>query len=211
MSKAGSLRGKTLNSQKIDTELEKIITTSFEYNMDSPKSWLHTAWQLKRAAEEIDTFNLIGRGFSNGTAKGHDAELLFLTPVYRFLVGLSFENLLKGIIIAHGTPAGSKGKLNNHFKSHNINMLLKKVDYTKCSLTWEEEEILKEQQQFVKWAGRYPISTKVEDYTICKVYSSEKHRKELELWERLSEHLKEVGWINKSGTRVYEKSKKQIP
>ena len=211
MSKTGSLRGKTSNSQKIDTELEKIKKTSFEYNMDSPKSWLHTAWQLKRAAEEIDIFNLPGRGFSNGTAKGRDVELLLLTSVYRFLMGLSFENLLKGIIIAHGTPAGSKGKLNNHFKSHDFNMLLKKLDYTKCSLTREEEEILKEQQQFVKWAGRYPISTKVEDYTIAQGYSSKKNRKELELWERLSEHINEVGWANKCGTRVYKKSKKQAP
>jgi hypothetical protein len=200
-----------MNSQKIDSGLEKITRNAFEYNMDSPKSWLHTAWTLKRAAEEIDTFNLPGRGFSNGTPKGRDTELLLLTNVYRFLMGQSFENLLKGIIITHGTPAGSKGKINKLFKSHDINVLLKKLDYTKCSLTKEEEEILKEQQQFVKWAGRYPISTKVEDYTIAHGYSSKKNRKELELWERLSEHIKEVGWANKCGTRVYKKSNKQAP
>ena len=172
--------------------------------MDSPNSWLYTAWQLKRAAEEIDTFNLPGRGFSNWTAKGRDADLLLLTSVYRFLMGLSFENLLKGIIIAHGTPAGSKGKLNNHFKSHDINMLLKKLDYTKCSLTREEEEILKEQQQFVKWAGRYPISKKAEDFTIGLQYSANKNSKELELWKRLAEHLDKVGWAIKMGPRFYK-------
>ena len=181
-----------LNSQKIDIEFVKRITrTSFEFKMNSPESWLYTAWQLKRAAEEIDTLNLQGRGFSNRTAKGRDAELFLLIPVYRFLMGQSFENLIKGIIIAHGTPAGIKGKL--ELKSHNIDMLLKKIDYTKCSLKREEEEILKEQQQFVEWAGRYPISTKVEDYTIILAYSSEKNRKELELWKRLSEYLKGFG------------------
>jgi hypothetical protein len=203
-------------------ELEKMARTSFEYTLNCPNSWLNIAWRLKRAADEINIYNLPGKGLwnfmqfpdralENSLVKEHDTELIHLTPVYRFLMGQSFENLLKGIIIAQGTPAGSNGKLNKDFKSHNINMLLEKIDYTKCSITGEEEEILKEQQQYVKWAGRYPISTKAEDFTIVQAYSYDNNRKELELWKRLAEHLDKVGWANKCGTRVYKKSKKQAP
>jgi hypothetical protein len=194
------------NSQKTDTWLQELKNTSFECNMESPEAWLNAAWKLKRAAEEIDTFSLLGRGFSNHTAKGRDAELLLLMPVYRLLMGLSFENLLKGIIVAHGKPAGSKGKLDKSFKEHEISKLLEQLDTNKCALISEEREILKELQQYVIWAGRYPIPLTAKNYQIALAYSSEKHRKELILWERLAEHLKDIGWIKKGdGRKIYLK------
>jgi hypothetical protein len=188
--------------------LQEMKKLSFECKLDSPAAWWHTAWMLKRAAEEIDTFNLPGKGFLNHTAKGRDAELYQLMPVYRFLMGRSFENLLKGILIAHGEPAGSDRKLdelNKSFTTHKISELGKKLK-NKFDLDDEEIEILKENEPYMLWSGCYPISKEAENYEIVLTYSSEKNRKELELWERLSEHLNDVGWIKKGdGRKIYLK------
>ena len=184
-------------------ELKEIVHLSFECTLDSPGSWYFSAWRLKRAAEEIDTFTLLGRGFSNQQAKGRDAELQFLTPVYRFLLGQAFENLLKGIIIAHGKPAGSNGKLLESFRKHEIKSLLEKLDPSQCTLTSEEQAILFDLQQYVEWAGRYPIPTKADTHQIVLGYSSEQHRKELELWERLSQHLRDIGWFKKDHGKIF--------
>lgn len=187
-------------------DMEEIVRLSFECALDSPGSWFFSAWRLKRAAEEIDTFSLSNRGFSNHQAKGRDAELQFLTPVYRFLMGQAFENLLKGIIIAHGKPAGFNGKIDESFAKHRINNLLEKLDSSQCTLSSEERAILVELQQYVEWAGRYPIPKSADNYQIALVYSSEQHRKEIALWERLSQHLKDIGWFKKGdGVKIYLK------
>ncbi len=185
--------------------LQEMKRLSFKCKLDSPAAWLHTAWMLKRAAEEIDTLRIWtpGRGFSNHTAKGRDAELYQLMPVYRFLMGRSFENLLKGILVAHIEPAGNDGKLHELKKSfnHNISELGKKLK-NKFDLDDEEIEILKENEPYITWAGCYPISKKAENYEIALTYSNITHDKELELWERLSEHLKDVGWFKKGDGRI---------
>ena len=180
--------------------IKKMKSISFECTLNSPLAWQYNAWLLKRTAEEIDTFSLSNRGFSNCQAKGKDVELSLLISVYRLLMGLSFENLLKGIIIAHGTPAGSNGKLNDSFGQHNIDKLLKQVDENSITLTKEDRNILKELQPYVEWVGRYPIPKKVNNHQIAFGYGSEIHKKELNLWKRLSKHLKDVGWHKKAGS-----------
>lgn len=178
-----------------DQEINRIKRRSFENRKDSPIEWLYTAWTLKRAAEEIDTFSIQGRSLSSHKAKGGDAGLLLLRPVYRLLMGLSFENLLKGIIIAHGKATEYEGKLDRSLKTHNINKLLDKLGANKCPLSEEEKNILKEFTEDIVWTGRYPIPKDEDSHQIVIGYSSKKHPQELKLWERLSEHLKDVGYI----------------
>ena len=98
--------------------LDKAAKTSYERILKEPDNWVYTAALLRRAAEEIDTFTLQGRGFSNHTQNEKDTELLSLIGIYRFLIGISFENLLKAIIIAHGKKIGRR------IFTHNVNCLI---------------------------------------------------------------------------------------
>jgi len=52
--------------------------------------------------------------------------------VYNLLLGYSFENLLKGIVVAQRGSAGSVDKMDKDLKTHNMKRL---YDYLK-SIAW---------------------------------------------------------------------------
>ncbi len=142
--------------------MDKETRTSYKRILNDPDDWVHTAALLRRVAEEINTFRLSSRGLSN--LKQNELEIVSLMQVGRFLMGLSFENLLKAIIIAHG-----KSPL---FK-HDINRLIEQIDSSRLNLTDEEKGILIELEEYVLWEGRYPIPKNAGKHKIVHVYSSE--------------------------------------
>lgn len=164
----------------------------WESHVKDPWHWVNQAWMFKRAAEEIDTFSLVGRGFSNNTESERDRELKLLIPIYRFLLGISFENLLKGIIIAHGKTVACDGKLLTWFKSHDVRELVRQIDKNRLSVTPEEIAILAEFKEYVVWQGRYPIPTDVKNHVVGLGFSSTIHTKGLALWGRLYKHVNEL-------------------
>ena len=193
--------------------IQEHINKSFHCTSNSPAAWLKSAWQLKRTSEEIDTFSLPGRGFSNHTENDRDAELGWLTPVYRFLIGQSFENLLKGIIIAQGRTSSSNGKLHKSLSTHSIHNLIELLDNSLVKLTDEDKKILNDLQEYVEWAGRYPISKKANKYKIALGFSNTIHRKEIDLWNRLFYYLKDIGnwFINGDGIKIHLKDDDETP
>ena len=84
----------------------------YEKVCDTPAAWLDVAEVLRLAADHID-FRPID--FNNPSRAAVE-----LIPVQKMLVGLSFENLLKGLLIAFGRPAREKGKLAGHLRKHRI-------------------------------------------------------------------------------------------
>lgn len=165
--------------------LDKQARASYERILKEPDDWVYTAVLLRRAAEEIDTFALPGRGFSNHTQNDKDTELYSLIGVYRFLIGMSFENLLKAVAIWHGK------KIESNMFTHKINDLIDQIDASRLNLTDEEKGILIELEEYVLWEGRYPIPKKADKHKIVHGFSSEQHRKERALWERLFKHVNE--------------------
>ena len=154
--------------------LDRETRTSYERILKEPDDWVYTAVLLRRATEEIDTFTLQGRGFSNRTQNEKDTELFSLIGIYRFLIGSSFENLLKAIIIWHGK------KIESNIFTHNIDSLVGQIDASRLNLTKEEKAILIELEEYVFWEGRYPIPKNAGKHKIVHAYSSEQHRKELD-------------------------------
>jgi hypothetical protein len=178
----------------MDTKLKAII---FDATSDSPGSWLLEAMRLKVAAERIDWL------FKPVT---EDEQTVSLMPTYRFLIGLSFENLIKGILHTQGHKVVQNGEFTKLFSKHDLVYLVSKLDPTRMSITKEELGILRELTPYVIWAGRYPIPKSHNDImAIC--HGSDEHGRELGLWVRLKEHLANTSWIMKGapGTTGYHK------
>lgn len=74
------------------------------------------------------------------------------------LMGLSLENLLKGILFKSGKCSIEEGKLPRSVKTHNLNELCREAG-VKIEDTYEEKTFLQRLSEQVDWAGKYPIPT----------------------------------------------------
>ena len=169
--------------------LEKIINRQYDGALDDPMAWFRSAWKLKRAAQEFGTMSR--PGWSNGIPDDpKERELANLMPVYRFLIGQSFENLLKALLVSQGHSAGTGGRLAKSFKIHSLETLAGRLDKTNFPMSNEELETLLDLQPYLDWAGRYPIPTERAQHSIALGFSSTQHYNERRLWERIAATLK---------------------
>lgn len=178
----------------MDDKLKRII---FDAGTVSPGSWLLEAMTLKVAAERVDWL------FKPVTQEEQTTSLM---TVYRFLMGLSFENLIKGILHTQGHKVTENDRFTKLFSKHDLGYLISKVAPSRLSITKEETDILHDLTPYVIWAGRYPFSKQQRDMIVLLNGSAE-HRRELELWEKLKEHLANTSWIMKGtpGEKGYRK------
>jgi len=176
-------------------ETNQFLELQFEHIHKSPASWLVMAHHLKWCADRVCWFNVEYRAYR--LTEDEHMSLGFVIPTYRMLLGLSFENLLKGIVIAQGKSVAEGGKLKKEFKTHDTQSLLSEINWSKFSLSTQERELLCELKHYVVWQGRYPIPTKKEEYRIS-FHESTAYRIEQELWTRISEYLQDIGWCLKA-------------
>ncbi len=178
----------------MDRKYKKI---AFDAATESPGSWLIEAMQLKVAAERIDWL------FKPVTEA---EQTLSLMTTYRLLIGLSFENLIKGILHAQGNKVIENGKFTKLFSKHDLKDLANKLDPSEINITENEKNILKDLTPYVIWAGRYPLPRNKNDI-IAKCHGSAEYKRELELWEKLKEYLANISWIMKGtpGKKSYHK------
>ena len=78
--------------------------------------------------------------------------------VAMMLAGLAIENLLKAIYISANPAFNESGKFN--VATHD---LLKLADDINLALTEEERVLIERLEQFLTWAGRYPVPLFTED------------------------------------------------
>lgn len=188
----------------------------FDRAAKSPSDWLFLAYQLRNSASRVDWLaekNIQSIYEASNCYEldprldllpwRHNPDLMRAFPVYRMLMGYSFENLLKGIRIAQGTPAGADGKLENGFKTHGISELLKHIVGPHFVFSSKDRELLSELERFVIWQGRYPISTREANYSPgYKLNDPKEHQLEIALWDRLRDHLASIGWhLDANGNR----------
>ncbi|MBU0568403.1 hypothetical protein KJ693_06855 [bacterium] len=75
--------------------------------------------------------------------------------VYLFIVGLAFENLIKGLLIARDPGLVKDGKLSADISTgHGLSHLFVKAD---IPLSEQENNFIDRLSDSVLWAGRYPI------------------------------------------------------
>ena len=164
----------------------------FQQAADDPGAWWLTAWKLKRAADELVLYDEIGQPVEREGSK--DREKKFLWPVHRMLMGLAFENLLKGSLIAQKKHLATNGtRLNKTFITHKLEKLLDLFDSGSFSASSDERKLLTQLEVYVVWMGRYPMPLSADAHDLPH-YGSDEAQLEQKLWERLSNYLADNGW-----------------
>lgn len=172
----------------------------FEQVADDPGTWWLTAWKLKRVADEIPLYDAAGLSVEREGPK--DREKKFLWPIHRMLLGLAFENLIKGLLIAQGYSATDGTRLQRDFTTHKVEKLLAMLDLSSFPLNPGEQNLLKKLEVYVVWMGRYPMPLSFDEHD-WPDYGSDEAILEQQLWARLSNHLADVGWKKDAdGNRV---------
>lgn len=170
----------------------------FNCGLQSPGSWLMCALWLKRAAEEIDYWKHLTADINSP-----EGDFPFMFPVYKLLLGLSFENLLKGIVVAQRGSGSSVGKVEKDLTTHHMEDLLDLADLSSVSISDDEKSLLIDLEQYVVWAGRYPLPKRSEDL-FAQMDSSDHYRSRLALWDRIFSYLKSIGYITKmDGSKLF--------
>jgi len=169
--------------------------SSFDSTVDSPGSWLFSALDLKTAADRIDWRRKPVRD---------DEPSVGLHRVYRMLIGMSMESLLKGILVAQGEQIlNAKGKLGKDFTIHDLCVLAGRVDDRSFQFSEQDLKILRNLKPFIEWAGRYPLPISASGLIVVG-HSSTEVIAEAGLWDRLYKHLITIGWVSKGGgKRLY--------
>lgn len=129
-----------------------------------PSAWLRSAKYLRLAADELC--------WVDADYKPIDEEdkpwKQFTINIYLMILGLSFELLIKGLLIAQGEEILEGGVVKQKFLTHKMEPLLSKLDTKSFSLTTDERSLLKHLEEYVWWQGRYPIPKKADklDYSL---------------------------------------------
>jgi len=90
-------------------------------------------------------------------------QKLAFVDSFMLLMGLSFENLIKGVYIAKTPSVSIEDRIKiwrSHRGGHGISTLIKVV----ASISSVEENLLKRLEEYAFWAGRYPIPVNTNQY-----------------------------------------------
>ncbi|MHA1749525.1 MAG: hypothetical protein ACTSYF_12870 [Promethearchaeota archaeon] len=170
-----------MNKELWEKIFKRMKTQQFELGIKTSLSWIYVARNLKHAADRLFAIHIVSseriikklgdeaiRGTSaNGmkTLSPEETEEMLdasLITTYYFPIGLSLENLLKGILVKKKrdeiTPWNRK--FPDFIRCHD---LLKIAN--KCGLNIDNEEsiLLEKFSEYIIWRGRYPTPTREEE------------------------------------------------
>lgn len=170
----------------LDPELKERFYAAAE---ESPGSWLITAMSLRAAAARLD--------WLAAPVRDDESSVSFMRE-YRMLLGLSFENLLKGIICLVRLETGQRPTLPRECLHHSLATLAARPEVGGMDLSPQEIALLDSMTPFIEWSGKYPLPKKLEGYT-GSGHGNHEHDAELDLWERLAALLADRSWVMKGG------------
>ncbi|MDB5935207.1 MAG: hypothetical protein JWQ01_2551 [Massilia sp.] len=156
---------------------------------ESPGGWLIAGIGLRAAAERLDYFKY--------PARDDESPISFFSE-YHLLVGLAFENILKGFITLVRMEQKEQEILPRECYIHKLEALATRPECAELNITDEEMAAFARLSPYIEWAGRYPHPRRASDM-IAKGSSSIFHRMEQDLWDRITLALKERAWIMKGG------------
>ena len=107
------------------------------------------AWVL-RADALIAAFDILAHADEKALESGDDSPCL--SSVTYMLAGFAIEVLLKGLLVQKASPLNANGRF--VINSHHLVELVKEADF---SLIEGEPRLLEKLEEFLTWAGRYPI------------------------------------------------------
>jgi hypothetical protein len=135
-----------------------------------PMSWERYAISLKYAADvllekykpAIKELSSVGRRMDVPEEEWFERDVR-LIHTYYLLMGLSIENLVKGIIMTSHPEylKNNASSLKEHIGTHNTNWLLKSNNIYGFT---DYEDILECLSKCVLWMSKYPVSLKRKDF-----------------------------------------------
>jgi hypothetical protein len=159
----------------------------YELLGQSPSSWLQQAELLKMSAtlilEKLIEIRDIGQA-----QPGIREQKLAFTQSYMMLMGLSFENLIKGAHTAKTPSLSLEDRLKiwkSHRGGHGISGLINLV----ASISADERSLLRRLEEYAFWAGRYPIPLNTDQYRKAKDFRSLTYPQDPALCDTLFERL----------------------
>lgn len=148
------------------TEKRKKFEQTFEIIATDPSAWLEYAHGMKMAAKPILQSFLEILDVPQ-TLPGIRLKKLAYINAYMLLTGFAFENLLKAIAVSRGLITLDNKKLNfdsrlsSKKSGHSLTGLARDLQ---LQLTSEEHRYFERLEEFIYWAGRYPVPKKSDIY-----------------------------------------------
>ena len=148
----------------------------------------YQALSLKAAADRLD--------WKTQPPRNNEPTAHFLKE-YHLLLGLSFENLLKGYISLVRLERGETPSLPDSCYHHRLEGLAILQECAELKISKDEIAVLTRLSPYIEWAGRYPLPKKFSNMIL--VCSSSEPDEEKALWDRLFCMLNYRAWIMKGG------------
>lgn len=169
----------------------------FSNSQESSGSWLLKGLNLKAAADRLDWKRFPCEDEENATS---------FIGVYKMLLGLAFENILKGYISLIRLENNEVEILPNCYLIHDLKKLAEKSECQALQMTFDEINILDGFSAYVIWAGCYPVPKEFKKMQSISS-SSKEYTATLVLWERIANLLQEKAFITQGDretiTRLY--------
>jgi hypothetical protein len=147
-------------------------TNEAEYEMMGQDclAWLEQAEFLRMSAALVwERFREIL--YISQVRPGIREQKLAFTRSFMLLMGMSFENLIKGVHIAKTPNLSIEDRIkiwNSYRGGHGISGLINLATSTSA----QEKNLLRRLEEYVIWAGRYPIPRDTNQYRSAKKYRS---------------------------------------
>lgn len=130
----------------------------FEIIGKDPLSWLGQAQEMKTVADTILPL-LQSELTIPPTFPGTQRKRLAYVGSYMLFIGLAFENLIKGILIGQNPALVTKEKIESGIlgkSGHGIAEGASRI----IRLSQQELQLLDRVEEYLFWAGRYPLPLK---------------------------------------------------
>ena len=129
------------------------------------RHWLDSSEKLKISSEVIyKELHFLLEIFHTERTFADEEKIIALWSSYYLLVGLSFENLVKGLSIENNRSAKSFKEIFKKWgdKGHEISLIAK--DNIIPYLTEDELRIIEKLETYIVWAGRFHLPRNSDKY-----------------------------------------------
>ena len=127
--------------------------------------WLDNSENLKISSEVIyKELHSLLEIFHNDRTFADEEKIMALWSSYYLLVGLSFENLVKGLSIENNRSAKDFNEILKKW-GNNGHQISEIADKNISILTDEERSIIKKLETYIVWAGRFHLPRKLKQFT----------------------------------------------
>jgi len=141
--------------QEIIRSRNNLFRKTYQSAASDPRQWLSYARSLQYTADMLKPIFIKEHQMQNQTSRKNYFPIS-VSQIYLMTVGFAVENYLKGIyVISHPKIIEDDKlvKLNRH-------ALLQLMRELKFIISKEEMDFVERLEEFVLWAGRYPIPAK---------------------------------------------------